>query len=38
MIEAMQTVKACEELGIKTVIIAYEMGGPDGEGIAAGQC
>lgn len=34
VIEAMQTVKACEELGIKTVIIAYEMGGPDGEGIA----
>lgn len=34
VIEAMQTVKACEELGIKTVIIAYEMGGPQGDAIA----
>ena len=33
-IEAMQTVKACEELGIKTVIIAYEMGGPEGDDVA----
>lgn len=33
IIEAMQTVKACEDLGIKTVIIAYEMGGIDGDGI-----
>jgi sarcosine reductase len=34
VIEAMQTVKACEELGIKTVIIAYEMGGPEGDDVA----
>ncbi|MEA4884859.1 MAG: glycine/sarcosine/betaine reductase component B subunit [Clostridia bacterium] len=33
-IEAMQTVKACEEVGIKAVIIAYEMGGPEGDAIA----
>jgi sarcosine reductase len=33
IIEAMQTVKACENQGIKTVIIAYEMGGIDGDGI-----
>ena len=34
VIEAMQTVKACEELGIRTVIIAYEMGGPKGDDVA----
>jgi glycine reductase complex component B subunit alpha and beta len=34
IIEAMQTVKACEELGIKTVTISYEMGGPEGDAIA----
>lgn len=34
VIEAMQTVRACENLGIKTVIIAYEMGGPEGDGLA----
>ena len=34
VIEAMQTVRACEELGIKTAIIAYEMGGPEGDGLA----
>lgn len=30
IIEAMQTVKACENNGIKTVVISYELGGPDG--------
>jgi sarcosine reductase len=34
IIEAMQTVKACEEQGIKAVIIGYEMGGPEGDAIA----
>lgn len=34
VIEAMQTVKACEDLGIKTVIVGYEMGGPQGDAIA----
>ncbi|MGI6484846.1 MAG: glycine/sarcosine/betaine reductase component B subunit [Tepidanaerobacteraceae bacterium] len=33
IVEAMQTVKACEEQGIKTVIISYEMGGIDGDGM-----
>jgi len=34
IIEAMQTVKACENNGIKTVILGYEMGGPSGDAIA----
>ena len=34
IIEAMQTVKACENNGIKTVIMGYELGGPDGDAIA----
>lgn len=34
IIEAMQTVKACENIGIKTVIMGYELGGPSGDAIA----
>ena len=34
IIEAMQTVKACENRGIKTVIMGYELGGPNGDEVA----
>lgn len=38
IIEAMQTVKACENMGIKTVIAGYELGGPDGDEVAMLDC
>lgn len=34
IIEAMQTVRACENIGVKTVIIGYELGGPLGDELA----